>query len=314
MEANLSQPDFEEEGHKTPKSRVIHRLAGTQLVAHYLPPISYQLTDLTASGEVHQQKDVLLESLRDVPEDSAELILENMIFLPKDIFLRAGPGDRNYADRWGRDVVYTLMGLEDPGPLSYQIRKYTEGNHRANQTPTRQFFGSDRELYNEDETTAVVTFGRTLGAARGDSLTKTEKEQWQKRVDWIAKHFVDGFYETPAGKNRSWFDLYKFPAGTVSYTHMVSLAALIGADQQSLKVDPNILMAAIKAARQESGGIISASGYLQLEKSINHRDISPLMGEHLANMLGENILPPSVVHETVQNQPKVGHGLANITT
>lgn len=51
----------------------------------------------------------------------------------------------------------------------------------------------------------------------GVGLQPGEIEKWQKSLNWIKKHDFNGFYFSPPGTERTWFDTYVSLEDVFSY-------------------------------------------------------------------------------------------------
>ena len=182
---NFQKEPFEE-GHKNLLTRVSYSLARRPFVARVLPTVTNQYFASHGAQEDRQDRQILLKSLNNLPAEAEDLILKNVVFWPGNIVLRSSGA---HTERWGRDLIFTLLGLENLQPLSYQLNKLTARNYRYPQVPTVQLFPTDREFFFDDETTAMAILARSYLARQGDSLTGHEKDAWQELLREIANDY-----------------------------------------------------------------------------------------------------------------------------
>lgn len=294
---SLPQPDFEE-GYKGPGQVLLRRAAQQPLAAALAPQVTDRLFTPFLSPETRLLRDRILNH-PESSEPSIALIQKNMILLPNGIWLRASPF---HLDNWLRDSFVTCLYLNDSAVESHLLNNFIKRRNLANHVPTTRLFASDRMWYFDDESTALSLIWRAKLADLGSPLEQEETQSWTGILGWVQDHSKSGFYTTPAGTEKSWFDTFVFPdTDVITYNQGVYAVALIAAKRLGLTVDDE----QIKKAIEGYNSLTHKSGRLQLSRKIPYSDVSSLFGEFLAvSLFNQSILDRKVVERTIKNFPQ----------
>lgn len=178
------------------------------------------------------------------------------------------------------------------------------------QIPTTRLMGGNRVWRFDDESTMLGLLWKA-NLQQESTLTAKEKDIWGEKWLWIKGSTVDGFYISPAGSMRSWFDTFKFPAADVlAYNQGIYAATSLAAQRLGLETDSKV----IEEAKRGYQKVIHPSGRLQLSTNYSCKDASALMGEFLSlRIFQANLLPDEIVKRTVESLSKSPTGYKVIT-
>lgn len=293
----LPQPDFEE-GYKGPVQVISRRIAQQPQLAKHAPQIADRLFSQFLSPEIRHLKERIVKH-SDSSDPALVLVRENTIFLPNEIFLRASPF---HLDNWLRDSFITCLSLNDPTVEKHLLDNFVRRRNRTNHVPTNRLFASDRAWYFDDESTALSLIWRAKLLNLGYPLEQEEIQTWTDILNWIQGHDRNGFYVTPAGTEKSWFDTFVFrEEDTITYNQGVYAVAVIAAKRLGLSVNDDHITEAVQAYNN----LTHTSGRLQLSNKVPYTDVSALFGEFLSTSLfSQSILDKQIVEKTIESLPR----------
>ena len=199
----LSKPAFEK-GYKGPFQIALRRAAMQSLFP--TKDIINTISKPFLSPEIIALK-TRVESKLDYNDPAHNLIAQNMLFLPHEIFLRASSF---HLDNWLRDSFVTCLALNDPQTEIHLLNNFVNSRENSGHIPTTRLFASDRRWFFDDESTALALVWRGKIAAMGIPLLENEKEIWQNILGWVQAHNQNGHYVTSAGAEKSWLDTLNF--------------------------------------------------------------------------------------------------------
>lgn len=298
---HLPQPDFEE-GYKGPVQVLLRRITQQPLVTAYTPQVIDRLFSPFLSPEIRFLRDKIVNH-PDSSDPSLILIRNNVIFFPNEIFLRASPF---HLDNWLRDSFVACLSLNDTFVESHLLDHFVKERNRTNHIPTTRLFASNRAWYFDDESTPLSLIWRAKLASLGRFLDQGEVETWTGILNWVQNHAENGFYFTPAGTEKSWFDTFVFHnKDVISYNQGIYTVALIAAEKLGLPVDNNQIKEAIQAYNR----LTHTSERLQLSQKVPYVDVSSLFGEFLGiSLFNRSVLEGEVVEKTIKSLFRDGFG------
>lgn len=289
---HLPQPEFEQ-GNKNPitvGSRRLLRRFGPEAINSLFAGSLWTRT-------INQD---LVESQKedgDFLQTAWQLFRQNLYFPPDRMFLRAS---HFHCDMWLRDSFYGTLALEGLYGRNMELNLLSpfEDPRTHPQVASVRLLGGNRIWAFDDESTmlALIWRGR-LFYQKDVTMSRSEREIWTERWQWIQKHVEDGFYVSPAGTDRSWFDTFRLTQPDVlTYNQGIYVVAALVADRLSLeKIPARVIKQAIEGYQK----LTHPSGRLQFSKNIPYRAEDALTGEFLAlHIFDEPLLPDRVVQET----------------
>lgn len=288
---HLPQPPFEH-GDKTPitvGSRRLLRRFGPEAINSLFAGSLWTRT-------INQD---LVESQKedgDFLQTAWQLFRQNLYFPPDRMFLRASPF---HCDMWLRNSFYGTLALEGLYGRNMELNLLSpfEDPRTHPQIASVRLLGGNRIWTFDDESTmlALIWRGR-LFYQKDVTMSRSEREIWTERWQWIQKHVEDGSYISPAGTDRSWFDTFRLTQPDVlTYNQGIYAVAALAADRLRLEKNPHVATKAINGYQK----LTHPSGRLQFSAGIPYKDASSLTGEFLAlHIFGEQLLSDRVVQET----------------
>lgn len=266
------------------------------LVPQVLPTLTDHLPDMFLTPQIRDLRVKLREATSKIPQPAGELIRDNLIFTRSEGGLRPG---LTYPDNWLRDQFLTCMALNDPEVESYLLNKFLDAQKKDGQLPTTRLFASNRAWYFNDESTMLGIIWRAKLVKMGVDLSKEEREKWRKALGWVERHSKGGFYTTPEGSERSWFDTFIFEKEDVlSYNQGIYAACLLAAEILGIKPKTTKFSEAKEAYHQ----VKHPSGRLKLSMNYPYKDTSSVVGDFISRRIfNEFILDHEIAIETVSS-------------
>lgn len=300
----LPQPSFEE-GSKNPANVLARRaFQGSAINARILSKASVPVRSAELRSIEHHVDNRRKESSHLSP--AFDLLDYNTLYLPRGIFLRAGPF---HCDNWLRDSFYGTLFVDEPHFESHVLGQFDKAD-QSGHLPTTRLFPGGRMWRFDDESTMLGLIWRAKLADRGIPLEGNELDRWKNRWNFVQGQVEDGQFVSQPGTEKSWFDTYKVQQPDVlTYNQGIYAAATIGAAHLGI-ADANDVEDAIIGYR----GLSQNSGRLQFSRSLPYHDRSALMGEFLAlRLFGESLLDDQTVLHTVEQLPTDYSGAPVVT-
>lgn len=298
-----------EEGTKDLPGLLTRRIYRNPGMADVLPQIIDFVMGGARSDRINHLRLLAQKTLATLPQPTEELIGKNLIFFPEQIFLRASP---YHTDNWTRDTFYTSLCFDEPDLERHLLGNLLASGYRYPQVPTTRLIFTNREWFFDDESTALALIWRAKILQSGGSISANARCQWQDRLDWVTDHSKDGFYITPSGTGRSWFDTFDFPEpDTTSYNQGIYAASLIAAEKLGLRLPRGEFSKATAAYNS----LVHPSGRFQFSKRFPYKDATSLVGEFLANELFDTSIldKPEVAICTVETLDQTRAGFKVVT-